>query len=68
MTTDWFAVADRPVEVLRGEFGLRAKSALALSLGSAGPWEQGGIALPLAAGREAAERDGRSYAGLLDPW
>ena len=68
MTTDWFAVADRPVEVLRGELGVPAKSALALSLGSAGPWEQGGISpFQLAAGREAAERDGRSYAGLLDP-
>ncbi len=62
MTLDWFAVADRPVDVLRRELAIPEKSPRALALGSAGPWEPGGISpFQLAAGRQAAERGGRPY-------
>ena len=62
MTLDWFAVADRPVDVLRRELAIPDKSSTVLALGSAGPWEPGGISpYQLAAGRAAAEREGRPY-------
>lgn len=62
MTADWFAVADRPLDVLRRELALPNKSTRALALGSAGPWEPGGISpFQLAAGRRAAELEGRAY-------
>lgn len=62
MTLDWFAVADRPVDVLRRELAIPPKSPRALALGSAGPWQPGGISpFQLEAGRRAAARDGRSY-------
>jgi len=62
MTLDWFAMADRPVDVLRRELAIPEKSPRVLALGSAGPWEPGGISpFQLAAGRQAAERDGRPY-------
>src|SRR5947209_2509421 len=38
MATDWFAVADKPVEVLRRELLLPPKSEEALVSGSVGPW------------------------------
>ncbi|HZC73148.1 MAG TPA: hypothetical protein VE442_20810 [Jatrophihabitans sp.] len=40
---DWFAIADRPVRVVRDEVGLVPKDATALDAGSASPWELGGI-------------------------
>jgi hypothetical protein len=40
---DWFALADRPLAVVRAEIGLRPKSAAAVAAGSVGPWETGGI-------------------------
>jgi len=62
MTLDWFAVADRPVDVLRRELAIPEKSSRVIALGSAGPWEPGGISpYQLEAGRQAAEREGRSY-------
>jgi hypothetical protein len=54
---DWFAVADRPVAVLRSELAMPPKSAEALTAGSVGPWQPGGISpFQLAAGRRMAER------------
>ena len=64
MATDWFAVADKPVEVLRREFSLPAKSAEAVVSGSVGPWDAGGISpFQLNAGRKLAEAEGREYTG-----
>jgi hypothetical protein len=52
---DWFAVADRPVAVVRREIGLVPKDRSALAAGSASPWEPGGITeFQLASARAAA--------------
>lgn len=62
MAMDWFAVADRPVAVLRQELALPPKSESALRAGSVGPWESGGISpFQLNAGRVLAEAEGREY-------
>jgi hypothetical protein len=62
MAMDWFAVADRPVEVLRAELVLPPKAAGAVHAGSVGPWDAGGISpFQLAAGRRLAETEGREY-------
>jgi hypothetical protein len=62
---DWFALADRPVAVVRSEIGLVPKDPRALAAGSAGPWEPGGIsAFQLTSARAAAEADAREYV----PW
>ncbi|MEZ5144344.1 MAG: hypothetical protein R2726_17780 [Acidimicrobiales bacterium] len=59
---DWFELADLPVEEVRARFGVVPKSEAALAAGSVGPWEAGGISeYQDAAGRAAAERDGRPY-------
>jgi hypothetical protein len=62
LALDWFAIADRPVEVVRSELELPTKDALARSLGSVGPWEPGGISpYQWNAGHLLAEREGREY-------
>jgi hypothetical protein len=62
---DWFAIADRPVEVTRREIGLVAKDPAAVAAGSASPWEAGGItAYQQAASRAAARAAGAEYR----PW
>ncbi|MGN6609296.1 MAG: hypothetical protein ACTHMS_20065 [Jatrophihabitans sp.] len=62
---DWFALADRPLAVIRDEIGIVAKDAAAVRLGSAGPWQEGGItAYQLDAARTAADAEGREYR----PW
>jgi len=68
---DWFADADRPVDDVRAELGVVAKSARAVEVGSVGPWEPGGISpFQLNCGRERAAQGGRVYdaygAALLD--
>jgi hypothetical protein len=64
MATDWFAVADKPVAVLRRELMLPDKSGEAVAAGSVGPWDAGGISpFQLNAGRKLAEAEGREYAG-----
>jgi hypothetical protein len=64
MATDWFALADRPVELLRRELMLPPKSPEALVSGSVGPWDAGGISpFQLNAGRKLAAAEGREYAG-----
>lgn len=61
---DWFAVADRAVDVVRAEVGLPPKSPDAVRAGSIGPWEPGGISpFQLAAGRRLAEQQHRPYDG-----
>lgn len=62
---DWFALADRPVAVVRAEIGLVPKDASAVTAGSAGPWEPGGITeFQLNSARIAAAAAGSEY----DPW
>jgi hypothetical protein len=64
MATDWFAVADKPVTVLRKELVLPPKSPDAVRAGSLGPWDAGGISpFQLNAGRRLAETEGREYEG-----
>lgn len=60
MGTDWFAVADRPVAVLRAELRLPPKLAP-----SPGPWQPGGITEhQLAAARVRAQTEGYAFM----PW
>jgi hypothetical protein len=62
---DWFALADRPVAVVRAEIGLTGKDRAAVVAGSAGPWQPGGITeFQLGAARSAAAATGTAY----QPW
>ncbi|AYF75778.1 hypothetical protein D7D52_20210 [Nocardia yunnanensis] len=62
---DWFALADRPVTVVRNEIGLVPKAAAAIAAGSAGPWQPGGITpYQLHSSQSAAAAEGRAYV----PW
>ena len=65
LDVDWFTLADRPVAVVRKEIGLVAKAPEAVSAGSSGPWEDGGItAYQLNSARSAAAAAGVEYR----PW
>ncbi|CAN5591261.1 hypothetical protein BH10ACT8_BH10ACT8_10900 [soil metagenome] len=65
LDVDWFAIADRPITVLRHEIGLTPKSAAATAAGSVGPWQAGGITgFQLDAARRAALSNGVEY----HPW
>jgi hypothetical protein len=71
MAMDWFAIADRPVDVVRTDLDLPPKAPQAVQLGSADPWQPGGItAYQWASGHAMASRQGREYDGygarLLD--
>jgi hypothetical protein len=62
LATDWFALADTPLDELRADLGLRPRSDRAIAAGSRTPWEPGGISpFQFAQGRAAAEADGRPY-------
>lgn len=62
LRTDWFALADLPVEEVRRRLQVPPKSAGAVAAGSVGPWEPGGITpFQLNAGRDLAARSGRPY-------
>jgi hypothetical protein len=62
LALDWFALADRPVDVVRHELALPPKDPAAISLGSVGPWQPGGISpYQWAAGQAKAVREGREY-------
>ncbi len=64
LALDWFALADRPVAVVRQELALPDKSPIARSMGSTGPWQPGGIsAYQWEAGHQKADREGREYDG-----
>lgn len=58
LATDFWSLADRPVDDIRDHFGIVPKSDAAVEAGSPGPWSKGGISpFQLDAGRElAAER------------
>jgi hypothetical protein len=62
LAMDWFAIADRPTQVLRRELDLIPKAAGAVSAGSVGPWQPGGISpYQLTAGQDKAQREEREY-------
>lgn len=59
---DWFADAARPVEEVRAELGVVAKSEHAIDSGSVTPWESGGISpYQFEWGHQAALAAGRIY-------
>jgi len=62
LRTDWFSLADRPVEDVRDHFGVVAKDPGAIAHGSVGPWEPGGISrFQWEAGQALARRESRAY-------
>ncbi len=62
MSLDWFEVADRTLDDLRVAFNIVAKAPEALSAGSVGPWEPGGISpFQLDAGKTLAILQNREY-------
>lgn len=62
LATDWFELAELPVEEVRSRLGIVAKREVALAAGSVGPWEPGGIsAFQWRCGEELAAREGRPY-------
>ncbi len=65
LETDWFALAGRPVPVIRTEIGLVDKAGAAVLAGSAGPWQPGGItAYQIGSARAQATAEERDYR----PW
>ncbi|HLI75292.1 MAG TPA: hypothetical protein VKU86_15570 [Acidimicrobiales bacterium] len=59
---DWFELAGIPTEEVRRRFCIPAKSKDAVSAGSVGPWQPGGISpFQLNSGRAMAARLGRRY-------
>jgi hypothetical protein len=72
LRTDWFSLAAEPVEKVRERFRVAPKGERAVSVGSVGPWEPGGISpFQLSAGHAAAAAEGRAYdargASAADP-
>ena len=62
LAVNWFELAPLPIEEVRELFHLTPRSGRARATGSVGPWEAGGISpFQLAAGRAAAEGEGRGY-------
>ena len=62
LATDWFDYADRHIDDVREELGLLPKSERAITCGSVGPWDTGGISpFQFAQGQRAAEAEGREY-------
>jgi hypothetical protein len=62
LRTDWFTLADLPVEEARIHFGVVPKTLAAVKVGSVGPWQRGGIsAFQERTGRELAAREHRPY-------
>jgi hypothetical protein len=59
---DWFAEADRPLEVVRAELGVTPKSEHAVASGSVDAWSPGGISpYQYDCGRKQAAAEGREY-------
>ncbi|MEQ8718109.1 MAG: hypothetical protein RIE08_10935 [Acidimicrobiales bacterium] len=59
---DYFSMAHRPLDDVRRDFGITAKSDAAVAAGSRGPFEPGGISeAQIEAGRRMAETLGRPY-------
>jgi hypothetical protein len=59
---DWFADAPRPIDDVRAELGVVAKSEHAIESGSVTPWQPGGISsYQSECGRQSALAAGRAY-------
>ena len=59
---DWFADAPRPIDEVRDELGVVAKSEHAIERGSVTPWQPGGISVfQYESGKAAAQAAGRTY-------
>jgi hypothetical protein len=59
---NWFDLAPLPVDEVRGRFGVRTKSDVALAAGSVGPCEPGGISpFQIKAGQARAAAAGEPY-------
>jgi hypothetical protein len=62
MGLDWFELAGLPVSAVREHFCVVPKSAEALTAGSVGPWERGGISpFQVQSGASLAQQEGRPY-------
>lgn len=62
LRVDWFAIAALDVDAARAHFGVTPKSPSAITAGSVGPWEPGGISeFQAAAGRALAAAEGGPY-------
>jgi hypothetical protein len=62
LAVDWFDYAERPIDDVRDELGVVAKSERALDSGSVGPWEHGGISpYQYEHARRAAQEKGIEY-------
>jgi hypothetical protein len=62
LRTDWFSLADLPVDEVRARFGVVPKAPEAIVQGSVGPWERGGISpFQWEAGQTLARTEGRQY-------
>jgi hypothetical protein len=59
---DWFELAPLPVEEVRARFNVAPKADDAVSAGSVGPWQPGGISpFQDRSGRDLADRERRPY-------
>jgi hypothetical protein len=62
LAVDWFEHAELPINEVRDRLGIVAKNPRAIEVGSATPWEPGGIsAYQYQAGHDAAEQHDRPY-------
>jgi hypothetical protein len=62
LDVDWFSLADLPLDEARAHFHLPPKGELAVTAGSVGPWEPGGISpYQWGCGQTLAEVEGRPY-------
>lgn len=65
LRVDWFALADRPVDEVRKQFGITPKAPRAIEAGAVGPFEPGGISpFQLEMGRIMAKGEERPYEGF----
>jgi hypothetical protein len=59
---DWFDLAHLPIPAVRERFGVPPKATDAISAGSVGPWQAGGIsAFQVRSGETLARHQGRPY-------
>ncbi len=62
LATNFWELADRPIDEVRDHFGVVTKSDLAIEAGSVSPWDPNGMSIyQQRAGRELAEQQGRVY-------
>ena len=62
LATNFWELADRPIDDVRAHFGVTPKSDFALSAGSLSPWDAGGMSIyQQRAGLDLAEEQGRAY-------